>query len=153
MTAGYICAIIIAAVFMFYMDGQIGVMMLSFLLLMPVISGVMTWLVRRSLTVELELPDTAAKQKQISAVIRVKKDTPLPLPFLRMQLTADAHFLPLNPNAEPLPDQPLEGAGGMLRYRAAMSKWKKLRRTQLTPETLPICASMGIERTAEEHGV
>ena len=37
----------------------------------------------------------------------------------------------------------------MLRYRTAMSKWKKLRKTQLTPETLPICASMGIERTAE----
>ena len=49
MTVGYLCAILIAVVFMLYMDGQIGVMMLSFLLLMPVISGVMTWLVKRSL--------------------------------------------------------------------------------------------------------
>ena len=149
MTLGYFCAIGIAIVFMLYMDGQIGVMMLSFLLLMPVVSCIMTWLVRRSLAVTLELPDTGAKQKQVSAVIRVKKDTPLPLPFLRMQLTADSHFLPLNPEASPLPEKPLEGAGGVLRYRAAMKKWKKLRRRQLTPETLPLCVSMGTEREAE----
>ena len=33
MTVGYFCAIGIALIFMFYMDGGIGVMMLSFLLL------------------------------------------------------------------------------------------------------------------------
>ena len=35
--AGYICAIGIALIFMLFMDGQIGVMMLSFLLLMPLL--------------------------------------------------------------------------------------------------------------------
>ncbi|MBR3447341.1 MAG: DUF58 domain-containing protein [Oscillospiraceae bacterium] len=149
MTVGYLCAIGIAIVFMLYMDGQVGVMMLSFLLLMPVVSGIMTWLVKRSLTVELLLPDSAAKQKQISAVIRLKKNTPLPLPFLRMRLTADPHFEPLNRNAEPLPEKPIEGAGGFLRYHAAMKKWKKLRERQLTPETLPLCLSMGTARTSE----
>ena len=107
MTVGYLCAIGIAIVFMLSMDGQVGVMMLSFLLLMPVVSCIMTWLVKRSLTVELLLPDSAAKQKQISAVIRLKKNTPLPLPFLRMRLTADPHFEPLNPNAEPLHEKPI----------------------------------------------
>ena len=149
MTVGYLCAILIAVVFMLYMDGQIGVMMLSFLLLMPVISGVMTWLVKRSLQIELILPDTAAKQRDVSAVIRLKKNTPLPLPFLRLQLHADAHFLPVNPQANPLPDKPIEGAGSFMRYRSAMKKWKYLRRTQLTPDTLPVCLSMGISRTAE----
>ena len=38
MTVGYLCAIGIAIVFMLYMDGQVGVMMLSFLLLMPAVS-------------------------------------------------------------------------------------------------------------------
>lgn len=149
MTVGYLCAIGIAVVFMLYMDGQVGVMMLSFLLLMPVVSGVMTWLVKHSLTVELLLPDSAAKQQQIAAVIRLKKNTPLPLPFLRMRLTADPHFEPLNPEAQPLPDKPVEGAGGFLRYRAAMRKWKKLRDRQLAPDTLPLCLSMGTARTAE----
>ncbi len=149
MTVGYFCAILIAIVFMLYMDGQIGVMMLSFLLLMPVVSGVMTWLVKRSLTVELDMRDSAAKQKQISAIVRIKKNTPLPLPFLRMRLTADPHFEPLNPKAAPLPDKPLESALGVLRYRSAMKKWKKLCRTQLTPDTLPLCFSMGTAREAE----
>lgn len=149
MTVGYLCAILIAVVFMLYMDGQIGVMMLSFLLLMPVISGVMTWLVKRSLQIELILPDNAAKQREVSAVIRLKKNTPLPLPFLRLQLHADAHFLPVNPQANPLPDKPIQGAGSSMRYRSAMKKWKYLRRTQLTPDTLPVCLSMGISRTAE----
>ena len=149
MTLGYLCAIGIAVIFMLYLDGQIGVMMLSFLLLMPVVSGVMTVLVKRSLTVELVLPDSAAKQKRISAVILLKKSTPLPLPFLRMRLTADPHFEPLNPNAAALPERPLHGAGGLLRYRSAMKKWKKLRERQLTPDTLPLCLSMGTARTAE----
>ena len=149
MTAGYFCAIGIALIFMFYMDGDIGVMMLSFLLLMPLLSAVLTLYLRKKLRITLELPDSAAKQRQLSAVIRLEKDTVLPLPFLRMELTADAHFEPLNPDAEPLPPKPLAGSSGALRYQIAYRDWKKRRRLQLTPETLPLCLSMGTERQAE----
>ena len=69
MTAGYICAIIISLIFMFYMDGDIGVMMLSFLVLMPVISVIMTLIARRNLKISLELPDSVGKHQQVSAVI------------------------------------------------------------------------------------
>ena len=90
MTVGYICTLIIALIFMLYMDGSIGVMMLSFLILMPVISIIMTLIARRNLKITLELPDSAAKHQQVSAVIKLEKTTPLPLPFLRMNLHADA---------------------------------------------------------------
>lgn len=150
MTVGYLCAIGVALIFMLYMDGQIGVMMLAFLIVMPVLSVLLTWIVKRYVTVTLMLPDTAAKYQPVTAVIKLEKSTPIPLPFLRMQLTADAHFEPLNPNAEKLPEQPVEeaGLGGALRYRSEYNHWKKLRRTQLTPDTLPLCLSMGAAQSA-----
>ncbi len=151
MTLGYLFAILIALVFMFYMDGDIGVMMLAFLLLMPLASLIMTLLIRKRVTVSLALrPDTAGKNRQVSAVITLEKDTPLPLPFLRMQLVADPHFMPLNPAGKPLEEPPLEpaGIGGALRYRRAYQAYRKKKRTQLTPYALPLCLSMGTVRKA-----
>ena len=148
MTVGYICTIIIALIFMLFMDGDIGVMMLSFLLLMPVLSIVMTLIARRKLKITLELPDSVRKHKQVSAVIRLEKKTILPMPFLRMLLHADAHFEPLNPKADPLPPKPAEGSS-RAEYQRRYRYWKKLRKTQLLPDSLPICLSMGTARTAE----
>lgn len=144
MTAGYFCAILVAIIFMLYMDGAVGVLMLAFLLLMPVISLVMTLWVRRSLTVSLRLPDTCAKREPLTAEIVLKKETRLPVPFLRLHFYADAHFLPLNPKAEPLPDAPVE-TGNPFADAAARRRWRKAMRVQLTPETLPMCLSMGLE--------
>lgn len=149
MTVGYFCTILIALVFMFYMDGDIGVMMLSFLILMPLLSLLGTYLVRRKLKITLILPDTAGKQQAVSAVIRLEKDTPLPLPFLRTELCADAHFAPLNADAAPPPEKPSEDAVGAIRYQREYKQWKKLRRTQLLPDALPLCLSMGTERKTE----
>ena len=146
--AGYICAIGIALIFMLFMDGQIGVMMLSFLLLMPLLSLIVTLIVRRYIRIRLILPDSAGKHQQIPAIIELEKDTPIPLPFLRLRLHADAHFLALNPEAEPLPEKPVQGFGAAaaMRYRSEMNRWKKLRKTQLAPDTLPLCLSMGTAR-------
>ena len=149
MTVGYLCAIGIALVFMLYMDGTIGVMMLSFLLLMPLISAVMTLLVRRRLRITLELPDSVPKHQKITAVLKLEKDTILPLPFLRLRLTADAHFDPLNPDADPLPEKPSEETLGPLRYQIEYRRWKKLRAQQLQPYILPVCLSMGTARESE----
>lgn len=149
MTVGYICAICIALIFMLYMDGTIGVMMLSFLLLMPLISAVMALLVRRKVRITLELPDSVPKHQKITAVLRLEKDTILPLPFLRLRLTADAHFEPLNPDADPLPEKPSEETLGPLRYQIEYRRWKKLRQQQLQPFVLPICLSVGTTRDAQ----
>ncbi len=148
MTIGYICTLIIALVFMLYMDGNIGVMMLSFLILMPVSSVIMTLIVRRGLKISLEVPDSAGKQQPVSAIIRLEKTTILPLPFLRMNFYADAHFDALNPEAAPLPPKPDANQYPHGQYQRKYKHWKKLRRTQLLPDTLPLCLSMGTERSA-----
>ena len=151
MTLGYLFAILISLVFMFYMDGDIGVMMLAFLLLMPVLSLIMTLIVRKQVQVSLALhPDPAGKNRQASAVITLEKDSPLPLPFLRMQLAADPHFVPLNPDAADLEEPPLAagGIGGAMRYRRARRAYRKKKRLQLTPYALPLCLSMGTARKA-----
>lgn len=149
MTIGYICTLIIALIFMLYMDGDIGVMMLSFLILMPLISVIMTLIARRKLKITLEVPDSAAKHQPVSAIIRLEKSTILPLPFLRMNLYADAHFESLNPKADPLPLKPDENNCSRGQYQRKYKYWKKIRRTQLLPDTLPLCLSMGTARTAE----
>ncbi|MBR6419077.1 MAG: DUF58 domain-containing protein [Oscillospiraceae bacterium] len=144
MSVGYFCAIFVAVIFMLYMDGAVGVLMLAFLLLMPVLSLLITLWVKRSVTVALELPDTAAKSETLTAYLHLKKQTRLPLPFLRLHFTADAHFLPLNPLAEPLPEAPQE-SGNPIADALARRRWRRMMRVQLTPETLPMCLSMGAE--------
>lgn len=148
MTIGYIGTLIIALFFMHSMDGSIGVMMMSFLILMPLISVIMTLIVRKSLKITLEVPDSAGKQQPVSAIIRLEKTTILPVPFLRMNLNADAHFDALNPEAEPLPMKPDERSCSRGQYQRKYRRWKKLRKTQLLPDTLPICLSMGTARNA-----
>ncbi len=147
MTAGYLCAIGIAVIFMLYMDGAIGVMMLAFLFLMPILSFIMTQLVRKKIRVTLKLPDSAAKQRQQTAVIVLEKDTVLPLPFLRMTLRADAHFAPVSPNAHALPQRPADT--NSLSGRRAYAKWRRQKKLQLTPDVLPLCLSLGTARAAE----
>ena len=147
MTAGYLFAIAISVIFMLFMDGAIGVMMLAFLLLMPLLSLALTLWVRKKITLTLKLPDTAAKQRTVSAILTLEKDTWLPLPFLRMNFRADAHFSPLNPAAQELPPRPLGLSG--FRARRDSARWKRRRNTQLTPDVLPLCLSLGTDRSAE----
>ena len=147
MTVGYFCAIGIAVIFMLYMDGAIGVMMLAFLILMPVLSLIMTLYVRKKIRISLKLPDSAAKQRTETAVILLEKDTPLPMPFLRLILKTDAHFAPLNPNAKEPPPRP--SSDGSLIAKLNYSKWRKNRRTMLTPDALPLCLALSTEREAE----
>jgi len=147
MTVGYLCAIGIALIFMFYMDGGIGVMMLAFLILMPVFSLILTLLVRKKISISLRLPDTTPKHHKEAIIVHLEKGTSLPLPFLRIQLHADAHFLPLNPKADPLPPRPKDD--GSFAYRRNYANWKKRRRTQLLPDILPIGLSLGTQRSAD----
>ena len=149
MLLGYVCAVGIAVLFMLFLDGEIGVMMLAFLLLMPILSlGVTLW-VKRSLHISVEMPESVAKHKAFRAKIILEKDTRLPLPFLRMKMVADRHFAPLNPAAKELDEPPVQQSSsifGYLKYQKAYKAWRKSLFTQLTPDMLPICFSMGTER-------
>lgn len=148
MTLGYICAVCVAVLFMLYLDGDIGVMMLAFLLVMPILSLLVTLWVKRSLTISMSLPDSTAKHKPTTLQITIEKKTVLPLPFLRMKLTADAHFFPIDKNADPLPPEPVQGDGlfAYLRYVSKYKEWRKLICKLPTPDTLYFRCSMGTEK-------
>ncbi len=146
---GYLGAIVIAVIFTMYLDGAIGVMMLAFLLLMPLLSlGITLWM-RHTLQLELKVPEQAIKQRETKAILVLTKKTPLPLPFLRLRFYADPHFEKLNPNAEELPDPPVryEGIFGALQYWFQNRQYQKQVALQHTPDMLPLCLSMGIERS------
>lgn len=148
MTVGYFCAIFVSLMFMLYLDGAIGVMMLTFLILMPLFSFLAALWVRGRIRLTLTAPDTASKQQSFEAVLHLSKRTWVPMPFLRMQFTADAHFSPLIPGASPLPPKPV-GTGSSLSDRRALRRWKAARSTQLAPDALPLCLSLGTEREAD----
>lgn len=148
MTVGYFCAIFISLMFMLYLDGGIGVMMLAFLILMPLLSLLAALWTRRRIRLTLTVPDTASKQQPFDAVLHLTKQTWLPMPFLRLHFTADAHFAPVVPNAEPLPPKPVRGSSAS-NYRRELRQWKFSRDTQLTPESLPLCLSIGVDREAD----
>lgn len=151
MNIGYLGAIAIAILFLLYLDGRIGVLMLTCLILMPTLSLILTLLVRHFLQMELVLPENGSKYQKMTALLRLHKPRWLPLPFLRVRLQASAHFAPLNPDAEELEPEPLAAYGFVagLRYRAAYRKWRKRLFTQPTPYMLPMCLSMSIEEFVE----
>lgn len=148
MTLGYLCAIGVAVLFMMYLDGEIGVMMLAFLLVMPILSVAVTLLVKHSLTVSMELPENTAKMKPVTLKIVLEKKSVLPLPFLRMELNADEHFMPLDPLAEPVPDEPTQAGGffGYLKYLSDMKKWRRMLPKNSAPDKLFYRLSMGTEK-------
>ena len=147
MTVGYFCAVFISLMFTLYLDGGIGVMMLAFLILMPLFSLLAALWLRRRIRLTLTAPDTASKQQPFRCELRLTKQSWLPLPFLRLNFTADAHLAPLIPGADPLPPKPVRGANERT-YRRELRRWKIARDTQLTPDTLPLCLSLGTEREA-----
>lgn len=150
---GYLAAIGVAVYFMLSLDGSIGVMILAFLLIMPLVSLAVTLVARHGLQLSVQLPEECSRGRQTEATLIVTKRTPLPMPFLRMRFYADAHFSPLNMTAaEPLPP-PEQKAGllGALQYRKALRLYEKQAAVQHTPDMLPLCISIGTVRRQEYH--
>lgn len=146
---GYLAAIGIALMFTLYLDGGIGVMMLAFLLVMPLLSLSLTLIGKRGMEIRIQLPDECSKGKQIEASLTLTKKTPLPMPFLRLRFYADAHFAPLNASAAELPEPPMCDPNaflGELRYHHALRLYEKHCAVQHTPDMLPFCFTMGLQR-------
>lgn len=148
---GYLAAIGVAVFFMLYMDGEIGVMMLAFLLVMPLLSLIVTLIARHGLRLELQLPEECSRQRQTEAALTITKRTVLPMPFLRMRFEVDAHFAALNSTASESLPPPEQKAGlwGAITYRRDLRLYEKLSVVQHTPHMLPLCFSMGLARKQE----
>ncbi len=92
--AGYSAALLLAVVFMRYLDGEIGVLMLFFLILIPILSLAVTLFFRKKLEISLETQRHIDRGTPLTVHCRVKKKTRLPMPFLSLSLKEDAHFSP-----------------------------------------------------------
>ncbi len=88
----YALVIGICLIFTFYMDGEVGVLMLSFMALIPVFSLVLMLVARFTVSLHLEIAQLLRKGKPVQVTVTFTKKTPLPTPFLRYYLRGDAHF-------------------------------------------------------------
>ena len=71
-----------AYLFTFYLDADIGVVVIAFLLIAPLLSVLLAWLSARRITAELSSPHTLQKGKHFGAVVKLYSDSKLPVPFL-----------------------------------------------------------------------
>lgn len=89
---GYLAVLGILWLFTFYMDGQTGVQLLAVYLLLPGISGLLTFLARRQLRIRLTLPASVKKGQACILSAEITKRWRIPLPFVRFRLEPDGHF-------------------------------------------------------------
>ena len=83
---------VIAYLFTFYLDADIGVVVCAFLILAPAISALLAWAASRRIHAEMKAPDTLQKGRHFTVSMNITADGRLPIPFLRVQLAQDANF-------------------------------------------------------------
>lgn len=81
-----------AYVFTHYLDGDIGVVVWSFLILAPLISLFLSRSACRKISAEWQAPSYCAKGKTFTLTMTVHSESRLPVPFLRCRIHADANF-------------------------------------------------------------
>lgn len=84
---------VIAYLFTFYLDADIGVVVCAFLILAPAISALLAWLAAQRIHARMEAPDRLQKGKHFTVNMELEAEGRLPIPFLRVQLAQDANFL------------------------------------------------------------
>lgn len=94
LAAAFLMMFAMAYVFTFYLDGDIGVVIWSFLLIAPILSFLLAFLARRHIRASLQAPVYIAKGKRFSANVQLNADGFLPIPFLRLELQQTANFQP-----------------------------------------------------------
>lgn len=82
----------LAYLFTHYLDGDIGVVVWSFLILAPLISLLLSWKAARQISARIEAPAYLAKGRSFSVDITVTAESRLPVPFLRCQLVSALNF-------------------------------------------------------------
>ncbi len=85
---------LMAYVFTFYLDSDIGVVICAFLLLAPLISFLIAWYAASKLTARLEAPTSLMKGRHFVADVTITSEGSLPVPFVRLTMEQDANFEP-----------------------------------------------------------
>ncbi len=88
---------VMAYAFTNYLDGDIGVVIWSFLILAPLLSLVLTIIAKKKLTLSMDAPDYAEKDKHFSVKVILHSEGKLPIPFVRFRLLPTANLQPDDP--------------------------------------------------------
>ena len=83
---------VIAYLFTFYLDADIGVVVCAFLLLAPGISALLAWTASQHIHTVMTAPDRLQKGRHFTVKVQLEAEGRLPVPFLRVQLAQDANF-------------------------------------------------------------
>lgn len=83
-----------AYLFTNYLDGDIGVVVWSFLILAPLISILLSWYACRQISTRFETPSYLAKGRHFTAKVTVTAEGKLPIPFLRCNIQTALNFTP-----------------------------------------------------------
>ena len=75
-----------------YLDGDIGVVVWSFLILTPLISVLFSWNACRNISAKFETPTYLAKGRNFTAKVTVTAEGKLPIPFLRCNIDTAGIF-------------------------------------------------------------
>ena len=97
LASAFLLMFIMAYVFTFHLDGDIGVVIWSFLIIAPLLSFLLAFLARRNVHADVQVPVYIAKGRRFSAKIRLYAEGVLPVPFLRLHPEQSANFQPDDP--------------------------------------------------------
>lgn len=97
LAAAFLLMFAMAYVFTFYLDGDIGVVIWSFLIIAPLLSFLLAFLAGKNVQAEMQTPAYIAKGRRFSVNIRLHAEGVLPVPFLRLRLEQSANFRPEDP--------------------------------------------------------
>ena len=115
---GLVAMGIMAYLFTFYLDGDIGVVIWSFLLLTPLISVGLTLRARKHIRARVEAPSYLARGRRFSAdTVLTLEGSRLPVPFVRLTLSPS----PALSAADPRPVQTAMTAGEPVRIAHTVS--------------------------------
>lgn len=107
---------LMAYLFTFHLDGDIGVVVWSFLIIAPLLSFLLAFLARKQITAQLHAPTYIAKGRTFSANLRLRTNGKLPVPFVRLSVSHSANFQPEDARdiqTALFPEQPQEISYGM----------------------------------------
>ncbi len=155
LAAALILMAVMAYAFTFHLDGDIGVVIWSFLIIAPLLSFLLTFRGRKNVHVTLEAPTYVAKGKGFAATVRLGSDGKLPVPFVRFGMQPSPCFSQSDARmvqCSLMPGEPLEirqsmtaayaGCGKLALDTAEISDYLGL--INLTIRALPESLTVGV---------
>lgn len=90
---GYIAVLLTALIFTFYLDGENGVIILTFLISAPIISLVVLMVSAKNISVSVNSVKTVDKHKTVKVIVKLNKKSVLPSSFIDAEIYFSPHFI------------------------------------------------------------